>query len=187
VGRKAPFGRPLRRRCSRHGNPATTQLLRHEPPGAPARATHHERLALLARAVGNPTRLQIVRYLSQCRSHIANDIVEETGLAQSTISEHVRALRDIGIVVVVEDPPPHLVLRQSSGPGPTRQRPGPAAEALRTGGGTGLSPPRLSGTGTSRAGTSAHHPVNRSMGLRSLCERCGRVPVVASWCGGYRV
>jgi ArsR family transcriptional regulator len=64
-----------------------------------------ERLALLARAVGNPTRLQIVRYLSQCRSHIANDIVEETGLAQSTISEHIRALRDIGIVVVVEDPP----------------------------------------------------------------------------------
>ena len=64
-----------------------------------------ERLAALARAVGSPTRLKIVRYLSQCRSHIANDIVEETGLAQSTVSEHIRELRDIGIVTIVDDPP----------------------------------------------------------------------------------
>lgn len=64
-----------------------------------------ERLAALAKAMGNPTRVKIVRYLSQCRSHIANDIVEETGLAQSTISEHIRALRDVGIVTIVDDPP----------------------------------------------------------------------------------
>ena len=64
-----------------------------------------ERMAVLAKALGSPTRLKIVRYLSQCRSHIANDIVDETGLAQSTISEHIRALRDAGIVLVVDDPP----------------------------------------------------------------------------------
>ena len=64
-----------------------------------------ERLAALAKAVGSPTRVKIIRYLSQCRSHIANDIVDETGLAQSTISEHIRALRDVGVVTVVEDPP----------------------------------------------------------------------------------
>lgn len=63
------------------------------------------RLAALAKALGSPSRLQIVRYLSQCRSHIATDIVEATGLAQSTTSEHIRALRDVGIVIVVEDPP----------------------------------------------------------------------------------
>ncbi len=63
------------------------------------------RLAALAKALGSPSRLAIVRYLSQCRSHIANDIVEATGLAQSTISEHIRALRDVGIVIVVDDPP----------------------------------------------------------------------------------
>jgi ArsR family transcriptional regulator len=64
-----------------------------------------QRLASLAKAMGNPNRVKIVRYLSQCRSHIANDIVDETGLAQSTISEHIRALRDSGIVTVVDDPP----------------------------------------------------------------------------------
>jgi len=64
-----------------------------------------ERLAALAKAMGSPSRVKIIRYLSQCRSHIATDIVEETGLAQSTISEHIRALRDVGIVTMVEDPP----------------------------------------------------------------------------------
>lgn len=64
-----------------------------------------ERMAAVAKALGSPTRLKIVRYLSRCRSHIANDIVDETGLAQSTISEHIRALRDAGIVLVVPDPP----------------------------------------------------------------------------------
>ena len=63
------------------------------------------RLAALAKAMGNPNRVKIVRYLSQCRPHIENDIVEETGLAQSTISEHIRGLRDVGIVTVVDDPP----------------------------------------------------------------------------------
>jgi DNA-binding transcriptional ArsR family regulator len=63
------------------------------------------RLASLAKALGNPNRVKIVRYLSQCRPHIENDIVAETGLAQSTISEHIRALRDVGIVTVVDDPP----------------------------------------------------------------------------------
>lgn len=62
-------------------------------------------LAALAKALGNPNRVRIIRYLSQCRPHIENDIVEQTGLAQSTISEHIRALRDVGIVTVVNDPP----------------------------------------------------------------------------------
>ena len=63
------------------------------------------RLAVLAKALGSPARVKIVRYLSQCRPHIANDIVAELGLAQSTISEHIRALRDAGIVIQVDDPP----------------------------------------------------------------------------------
>jgi DNA-binding transcriptional ArsR family regulator len=74
----------------------------HAPPPEPIT---DERLAALAKAMGNPNRVRIVRYLSQCRPHIENDIVAETGLAQSTISEHIRALRDVGIVTVVDDPP----------------------------------------------------------------------------------
>ncbi len=64
-----------------------------------------ERTAALAKALGNQKRLGIVRYLSQCRPHIANEIVEEMGLAQSTISEHIRELREAGIVIKVDDPP----------------------------------------------------------------------------------
>jgi ArsR family transcriptional regulator len=64
-----------------------------------------QRTAVLAKALGNPKRLEIVRYLSQCRPHIANEIVEAVGLAQSTISEHIRELRDAGIVIKVNDPP----------------------------------------------------------------------------------
>jgi ArsR family transcriptional regulator len=64
-----------------------------------------ERIAALAKALGNPKRLEIVRYLSQCRPHIANEIVEAIGLAQSTISEHIRELREVGIVIEVDDPP----------------------------------------------------------------------------------
>jgi len=62
-------------------------------------------LAALAKAMGHPNRVKIVRYLSQCRPHIEGDIVRETGLAQSTVSEHIRALRDVGIVTKVDDPP----------------------------------------------------------------------------------
>lgn len=64
-----------------------------------------ERLAALAKAMGHPSRVKIVRYLSQCRPHIENEVVEATGLAQATISEHIRVLRDAGLVMVVEDAP----------------------------------------------------------------------------------
>lgn len=64
-----------------------------------------ERLAALAKAMGHPNRVRIVRYLSQCRPHIEGEVVEELGLAQSTVSEHIRALREVGIVTVVDDPP----------------------------------------------------------------------------------
>lgn len=64
-----------------------------------------ERLSVLAKAMGHPSRVMIVRYLSQCRPHIENEVVAATGLAQATISEHIRVLRDAGLVTVVEDAP----------------------------------------------------------------------------------
>ncbi len=64
-----------------------------------------ERLAALSKAMGNTSRVKIMRYLSQCRPHIENEVVEATGLAQATISEHIRVLRDAGLVTVVEDAP----------------------------------------------------------------------------------
>ncbi len=64
-----------------------------------------EQLAAMAKAMGNPNRVKIVRYLSQCRPHIENEVVEATGLAQATISEHIRTLTDAGVVTIVDDPP----------------------------------------------------------------------------------
>ena len=64
-----------------------------------------DRMAAAAKALGNRKRLEIVRYLSQCRPHIAKDIVAEVGLAQSTISEHIRELSEAGVVIKVDDAP----------------------------------------------------------------------------------
>jgi ArsR family transcriptional regulator len=57
-----------------------------------------EDLALLARALSHPARVQIVRLLaaqSECRGA---DVFAEVALAQSTVSEHLRVLTDAGVV-----------------------------------------------------------------------------------------
>lgn len=58
-----------------------------------------EVIAETARALGHPARVRIVRLLLERRRCIGGDIVENVGLAQSTVSEHLRILKDAGIVV----------------------------------------------------------------------------------------
>lgn len=55
-------------------------------------------LATLAKALGHPARIHIVRRLIEKRSCIGCDLVDEVGLAQSTVSEHLRVLKAAGIV-----------------------------------------------------------------------------------------
>ena len=55
-------------------------------------------LAGLARALGHPARIRIVRTLIARRACIGCDLVDETGLAQSTVSEHLRILKAAGII-----------------------------------------------------------------------------------------
>jgi len=56
------------------------------------------RIAELAKALGHPARVQIVELLSrQCECRGA-DVFSELPLAQSTVSEHLRVLREAGIV-----------------------------------------------------------------------------------------
>lgn len=55
-------------------------------------------LARLARALGHPARIRIVRTLIAKRACIGCDLVDETGLAQSTVSEHLRILKAAGII-----------------------------------------------------------------------------------------
>lgn len=58
-----------------------------------------ERIAETARALSHPARIRIVRLLLARERCIGGDIVDEIGLAQSTVSEHLRILKEAGIVV----------------------------------------------------------------------------------------
>jgi ArsR family transcriptional regulator len=55
-------------------------------------------LAGLARALGHPARIQIVQTLIAKQACIGCDLVDQTGLAQSTVSEHLRILKAAGII-----------------------------------------------------------------------------------------
>jgi len=66
-------------------------------PDAPA-ASDNEPLAALAKALGHPARIDIIRILDRRRTCIGCDIVGEIGLAQSTTSQHLRILKDAGII-----------------------------------------------------------------------------------------
>lgn len=56
-------------------------------------------IAALAKALGHPARIGIVRQLLAKRSCVGCDLVDRIGLAQSTVSEHLRILKQAGIVV----------------------------------------------------------------------------------------
>jgi ArsR family transcriptional regulator len=55
-------------------------------------------LAQLAKALAHPARLQIIATLLRRNRCIGCDLVEETGLAASTTSEHLRILKAAGII-----------------------------------------------------------------------------------------
>ena len=55
-------------------------------------------LARLTRALGHPARIRIVRMLIAKQACIGCDLVDEVGLAQSTVSEHLRILKAAGII-----------------------------------------------------------------------------------------
>ena len=55
-------------------------------------------LARLAKAIGHPARVRILRMLSRQEARICSQIVGELPLAQSTISEHLRILKHAGLI-----------------------------------------------------------------------------------------
>ena len=61
-------------------------------------AGQDDRIAELAKALGHPARLRILRLLQATPGCIGGDIVEAVGLAQSTVSEHLRILKAAGII-----------------------------------------------------------------------------------------
>lgn len=56
------------------------------------------RFALYCKALGHPTRVQIVRLLMDVETCVCGDIVEKLPLAQSTVSQHLKILKDAGLV-----------------------------------------------------------------------------------------
>ncbi len=57
-----------------------------------------EELAILAKAVGHPARVRILRLLSRKEARVCSQIVGELPLAQSTVSEHLRILKEAGLI-----------------------------------------------------------------------------------------
>ena len=57
-----------------------------------------DRLAGMAKALGHPARLRIIRLLAERQACVTGDLVAELPLAQSTISEHLRILREAGLI-----------------------------------------------------------------------------------------
>lgn len=62
-------------------------------------------VAALAKALAHPARLKILRLLARTPGCIGGDIVEAVGLAQSTVSEHLRILKSTGVIEGQIDPP----------------------------------------------------------------------------------
>ncbi|MBI5496144.1 MAG: winged helix-turn-helix transcriptional regulator [Deltaproteobacteria bacterium] len=57
-----------------------------------------DELAALCKAVGHPVRVQILRLLARKNACICGDIVDELPLAQSTVSQHLKVLKESGLV-----------------------------------------------------------------------------------------
>ena len=55
-------------------------------------------LAQIFKILGHPARIAILQYISNQESYICNDLVEEIGLAQATISQHLKELKSLGLL-----------------------------------------------------------------------------------------
>ena len=55
-------------------------------------------LANLAKALGHPARIAILQHLMAQKACVTGYLVEELGLAQPTISQHLKELKDAGLI-----------------------------------------------------------------------------------------
>jgi DNA-binding transcriptional ArsR family regulator len=73
------------------------------------REQNDERLYRMLKALGNPVRLEIVRFVQQRPRCIGNDILlhlpANMARAQSTLSQHIKILRDAGLIEAECDGP----------------------------------------------------------------------------------
>lgn len=55
-------------------------------------------LAELVKAIAHPARIAILQYMFKIDRCVCGDLIEEIGLAQSTISQHLKVLKNCGII-----------------------------------------------------------------------------------------
>lgn len=55
-------------------------------------------LAAVTKALGHPARIAILQFLIRSKSCVCGDIVEELPLSQSTVSQHLKELKKVGLI-----------------------------------------------------------------------------------------
>ena len=75
--------------------------------GAPfePRPEEDDRLAALCRAIGHPHRVHILRFLVSQSACFAGEIAEQLPVAASTVSQHLKQLKDAGLITGEVDGP----------------------------------------------------------------------------------
>lgn len=58
----------------------------------------HNNIATLIKALGHPARIAIVEYLLKVDECICGDIVNELPLSQPTVSQHLKELKNAGLI-----------------------------------------------------------------------------------------
>ena len=56
------------------------------------------KIATIAKVLGHPARIAILQFLIKLESCVCGDLVKEIGLAQPTISQHLKELKKVGII-----------------------------------------------------------------------------------------
>ena len=60
--------------------------------------TKQNEIAAMAKAIGHPARIAILQQLIKANACICGELVEELGLAQATISQHLKELKNVGLI-----------------------------------------------------------------------------------------
>lgn len=55
-------------------------------------------MAQIAKALGHPARIAILQHLLHANTCVCGDLVKEIGLAQATISQHLRELKKVNLI-----------------------------------------------------------------------------------------
>jgi predicted transcriptional regulator len=60
--------------------------------------TELQELASFAKVISHPARLAILKYLAETKTCISGDISDKLPLSRTTVSQHLKELRDMGLI-----------------------------------------------------------------------------------------